>query len=69
MHPYKGTGLAGEDALYFTVEDNGGGVDETMLEQLRDILRSDEVNIEHNGLQNINQPPLWLATGRWTSRT
>ena len=40
-------GWLGEDALYFTVEDNGGGVDETMLEQLRDILRSDEVNIEH----------------------
>ena len=48
-------GWLGEDALYFTVEDNGGGVDETMLEQLRDILRSDEVNIEHNGLQNINR--------------
>ena len=32
-----------------------------MLEQLRDILRSDEVNIEHNGLQNINRR-IWLAT-------
>ena len=52
----------GEDALYFTVEDNGGGVDETMLEQLRDILRSDEVNIEHNGLQNINRR-IWLGYG------
>lgn len=51
-----------EDALYFTVEDNGGGVDETMLEQLRDILRSDEVNIEHNGLQNINRR-IWLGYG------
>ena len=48
--------------LYFTVEDNGGGVDETMLEQLRDILRSDEVNIEHNGLQNINRR-IWLGYG------
>ena len=46
----------------FTVEDNGGGVDETMLEQLRDILRSDEVNIEHNGLQNINRR-IWLGYG------
>ena len=45
-----------------TVEDNGGGVDETMLEQLRDILRSDEVNIEHNGLQNINRR-IWLGYG------
>lgn len=52
----------GEDALYFTVEDNGGGVDETTLEQLRDILRSDEVNIEHNGLQNINRR-IWLGYG------
>lgn len=52
----------GKDALYFTVEDNGGGVDETMLEQLRDILRSDEVNIEHNGLQNINRR-IWLGYG------
>ena len=51
-----------EDALYFTVEDGGGGVDETMLEQLRDILRSDEVNIEHNGLQNINRR-IWLGYG------
>lgn len=51
-----------EDALYFTVEDNGGGVDETMLEQLRDTLRSDEVNIEHNGLQNINRR-IWLGYG------
>lgn len=51
-----------EDALYFTVEDNGGGVDETTLEQLRDILRSDEVNIEHNGLQNINRR-IWLGYG------
>ena len=40
----------------------GGGVDETMLEQLRDILRSDEVNIEHNGLQNINRR-IWLGYG------
>ena len=55
-------GRLGEDALYFTVEDNGGGVDETMLEQLRDILRSDEVNIEHNGLQNINRR-IWLGYG------
>ena len=55
-------GCLGEDALYFTVEDNGGGVDETMLEQLRDILRSDEVNIEHNGLQNINRR-IWLGYG------
>lgn len=55
-------GWLGEDALYFTVEDNGGGVDETMLEQLRDILRSDEVNIEHNGLQNINRR-IWLGYG------
>ena len=38
------------------------GVDETMLEQLRDILRSDEVNIEHNGLQNINRR-IWLGYG------
>ena len=51
-----------EDALYFTVEDNGGGGDETMLEQLRDILRSDDVNIEHNGLQNINRR-IWLGYG------
>lgn len=62
LHPYKSTGWLGEDALYFTVEDNGGGVDETMLEQLRDILRSDEVNIEHNGLQNINRR-IWLGYG------
>ena len=55
-------GWLGEDALHFTVEDNGGGVDETMLEQLRDILRSDEVNIEHNGLQNINRR-IWLGYG------
>lgn len=55
-------GWLGEDELYFTVEDNGGGVDETMLEQLRDILRSDEVNIEHNGLQNINRR-IWLGYG------
>ena len=55
-------GWLGADALYFTVEDNGGGVDETMLEQLRDILRSDEVNIEHNGLQNINRR-IWLGYG------
>ena len=55
-------GWLGEYALYFTVEDNGGGVDETMLEQLRDILRSDEVNIEHNGLQNINRR-IWLGYG------
>ena len=55
-------GWLGEDALYFTVEDNGGGVDETMLEQLRDTLRSDEVNIEHNGLQNINRR-IWLGYG------
>ena len=55
-------GRLGEEALYFTVEDNGGGVDETMLEQLRDILRSDEVNIEHNGLQNINRR-IWLGYG------
>lgn len=55
-------GWLGEDALYFTVEDNGGGVDETMPEQLRDILRSDEVNIEHNGLQNINRR-IWLGYG------
>lgn len=55
-------GWLGEDALSFTVEDNGGGVDETMLEQLRDILRSDEVNIEHNGLQNINRR-IWLGYG------
>lgn len=55
-------GWLGEDTLYFTVEDNGGGVDETMLEQLRDILRSDEVNIEHNGLQNINRR-IWLGYG------
>ena len=55
-------GRLGEDALYFTVEDNGGGVDETMLEHLRDILRSDEVNIEHNGLQNINRR-IWLGYG------
>lgn len=55
-------GWLGEDALYFMVEDNGGGVDETMLEQLRDILRSDEVNIEHNGLQNINRR-IWLGYG------
>lgn len=55
-------GWLGEDALYLTVEDNGGGVDETMLEQLRDILRSDEVNIEHNGLQNINRR-IWLGYG------
>ena len=55
-------GRLGEDALYFTVEDNGGGVDETTLEQLRDILRSDEVNIEHNGLQNINRR-IWLGYG------
>ena len=41
---------------------NGGGVDETMLEHLRDILRSDEVNIEHNGLQNINRR-IWLGYG------
>ena len=55
-------GWLGEDALYFKVEDNGGGVDETTLEQLRDILRSDEVNIEHNGLQNINRR-IWLGYG------
>ena len=55
-------GWLGEDALYFTGEDNGGGVDETMLEHLRDILRSDEVNIEHNGLQNINRR-IWLGYG------
>ena len=51
-----------EDALYFTVEDNGGGVDAAMLEQLRGILRSEEVNIEHNGLQNINRR-IWLGYG------
>ena len=33
-----------------------------MLEHLRDILRSDEVNIEHNGLQNINRR-IWLGYG------
>ena len=38
-------GWLGEDALYFTVEDNGGGVDETMLEQLRDILRLSLIHI------------------------
>ena len=37
-------------------------LDKTMLEQLRDILRSDEVNIEHNGLQNINRR-IWLGYG------
>lgn len=37
-------------------------MDETTLEQLRDILRSDEVNIEHNGLQNINRR-IWLGYG------
>ena len=51
-----------EDALYFTVEDNGGGVDAATLEQLRGILRSEEVNIEHNGLQNINRR-IWLGYG------
>ena len=55
-------GWLGEDALYFALEENGRGVDETMLEQLRDILRSDEVNIEHNGLQNINRR-IWLGYG------
>ena len=58
----KVKGWLGEDALYFTVEDNGGGVDETKLEQLRAILRSNEVNIEHNGLQNINRR-IWLGYG------
>ena len=51
-----------EDALCFTVEDNGGGVDAATLEQLRGILRSEEVNIEHNGLQNINRR-IWLGYG------
>ena len=51
-----------EDALYFTVEDNGGGVDAATLEQLRGILRAEEVNIEHNGLQNINRR-IWLGYG------
>ena len=55
-------GWLGEDALYFTVEDNGGGVDAATLEQLRGILRSEEVNIEHNGLQNINRR-IWLGYG------
>ena len=34
----------------------------TDLEQLRGILRSEEVNIEHNGLQNINRR-IWLGYG------
>lgn len=55
-------GWLGGDALYFTVEDNGGGVDEKTLEELRAILCSDEVNIEHNGLQNINRR-IWLGYG------
>lgn len=48
-------GWFGEDALYFSVEDNGGGVDADSLAALRAILDSDEINIEHNGLQNINR--------------
>lgn len=48
-------GWCGEDALYFSVEDNGGGVNAQTLAQLREILRSEEINIEHNGLQNINR--------------
>lgn len=58
----KVSGWLGEDALYFTVEDNGGGVDEKTLEELRGILCSDEVDIEHNGLQNINRR-IWLGYG------
>lgn len=48
-------GWCGEDALYFSVKDNGGGVNEQTLAQLREILQSEEINIEHNGLQNINR--------------
>lgn len=48
-------GWCGEDALYFSVKDNGGGVNEQTLTQLREILQSEEINIEHNGLQNINR--------------
>lgn len=44
----------GED-LCFLVEDNGGGVDGPTLDGLREMLRSEEINIEHNGLQNINR--------------
>ena len=43
------------DALYFSVKDNGGGVEEETLVQLRELLQSEEINIEHNGLQNINR--------------
>lgn len=43
------------DALYFSVKDNGGGVEEEILVQLRELLQSEEINIEHNGLQNINR--------------
>lgn len=48
-------GWCGEDAIYFSVKDNGGGVDAQTLAQLREILQSEETNIEHNGLQNINR--------------
>lgn len=48
-------GWCREDALYFSVKDNGGGVKEETLAQLRELLQSEEINIEHNGLQNINR--------------
>ena len=37
------------------MKDNGGGGNEQTLTQLREILQSEEVNIGHNGLQNINR--------------
>lgn len=41
--------------LILQVEDNGPGQSEDGLESLRSILRSGEINIVHNGLQNINR--------------
>ena len=53
--PKRGRGGGRADALYFSVKDNGGGVEEETLVQLRELLQSEEINIEHNGLQNINR--------------
>ena len=53
--PKRGRGWCRADALYFSVKDNGGGVEEETLVQLRELLQSEEINIEHNGLQNINR--------------
>lgn len=43
------------DYMIVQVEDNGPGQPEDVLESLRDILKSGEINTVHNGLQNINR--------------